>query len=89
MPQNTKPTNLSGGWVRATSDGTAGTITVGGDGEPTTTSEQEREQWEIELPSWTAAEFGYDGSHWLWIMSCLLGRLRKGWYSCQYWTTRS
>jgi len=55
--------------VQPTSHGTAGTITVGGDVEATTTSEEEREQQEIEVPFWTAAEFVYDGSHWLWLIN--------------------
>lgn len=41
----------------------AATVTVGGDAETTTTSEEERQQREIEIPSWTAAEFVYGGSH--------------------------
>jgi hypothetical protein len=47
----------------------AETVTVGGDAETTTTSKQERQQREIEVPSWTAAEFVYDGSHWLWLIN--------------------
>jgi hypothetical protein len=55
--------------VQPTSVPAAGTITIGGDAEATTTSQQEREQREIELPSWTAAEFVYDGNHWLWLVN--------------------
>ncbi len=55
--------------VQPTSAPAADTITVGGDVEVTTISEQEREQQEIEIPSWTAAEFVYEGSHWLWLIN--------------------
>jgi hypothetical protein len=60
----------------------AASVTVGGDAETATTSEEERQQREIEVPSWTAAEFVYDGSHWLWIINsastCATFRL-SGW----------
>ena len=47
----------------------AATVTLGGDAEKTTTSDQERAQREIEVPDWTAAEFVYDGSHWLFLIN--------------------
>ena len=46
-----------------------GTVTLGGDAEQTTTSAQERQQREIEVPSWTAAEFVYDGNRWLFLIN--------------------
>ena len=48
---------------------TAATVTLGGDAEQTTISDQERKQREIEVPSWTAAEFVYEGSHWLFLVN--------------------
>jgi hypothetical protein len=46
-----------------------GTVTLGGDAEQTTTSAQERQQREIEVPSWTAAEFVYDNNRWLFLIN--------------------
>jgi len=53
------------------STGASGTANVilGGDAEPTTTTDQERKQREIEVPSWTATEFDYGGSHWLFVIN--------------------
>src|SRR5262249_43070419 len=38
---------------------------LGGDAEPTTTSEAERAKRDIKLPSWTSAEFASDDGRWL------------------------
>jgi hypothetical protein len=46
-----------------------GTVTLGGEAEQTTTSDQERKLREIEVPSWTAAEFVYNGSRWLFLIN--------------------
>ena len=55
--------------VRPTHPLSAATVTLGGDAEKTTTSDQERAKHEIEVPSWTAAEFIYGGSHWLFLIN--------------------
>jgi hypothetical protein len=47
----------------------AATVTLGGEAEPTTTSDQERKQREVEVPSWTASEFAYGGRHWLFLIN--------------------
>lgn len=44
-------------------------LTLGGTAEPATTSERERAQREIKVPSWTAAEFTYDGNRWLFLIN--------------------
>jgi len=55
--------------VQPTADSNATTVTLGGDAEVTTTTEQEREQRRVEVPSWTAAEYSYDGRRWLFLIN--------------------
>ena len=47
----------------------AANVTLGGNAEPTTTSEQERAKREIKFPSWTAVEFFHHGSRWLFLVN--------------------
>lgn len=47
----------------------AGKVTLGGDAEPATTSDQERAKREIEFAAWTAAEFAFAGSRWLFLIN--------------------
>jgi hypothetical protein len=47
----------------------AGKLTLGGDAEPTTTSEEERAKREIKFPSWTSAEYVLEGRHWLFLVN--------------------
>lgn len=54
--------------VQPTGDAAAA-VTPGGDAERTTTNAQERAQRKVDVPSWTAAEFVYDGSHWLFLFN--------------------
>jgi hypothetical protein len=50
--------------------GAAGaSVKLGGYVEPATTSNQERAQREIKLPSWTSAEFACGKSHWLFLVN--------------------
>ena len=63
------PRGLNVFWLGFACRIAAANVTVGGDAETATTSEEERQQREIELPSWTAAEFVYGGSHWLWLVN--------------------
>ena len=51
----------------------AASVTLGGNAEPTTTSKQERAQREVKLPSWTAAEFAYGDSQWLFLVNSANG----------------
>ena len=44
-------------------------VTLGGSAEPTTTSDDERAKREASLPSWTAAEFAYGDSVWLFLVN--------------------
>jgi hypothetical protein len=55
--------------VAPTGDSDAATVALGGDTEPTTTSDQERKQREVDVPSWTATEYVYDGTHWLFLIN--------------------
>jgi len=54
--------------VQPTGDAAAA-VTLGGDAERTTTTAQERAKRKVDVPSWTAAEFVYDGSHWLFLIN--------------------
>jgi len=47
----------------------AANVTLGGSDEATTTTDQERAKREVEFPSWTAAEFVYGGSRWLFVIN--------------------
>ena len=47
----------------------AANVTLGGSIETLTTSRQERSQREIKVPSWTSAEFAYEGSLWLFVVN--------------------
>jgi hypothetical protein len=51
----------------------AANVTLGGNAESTTTSNQERAQREVKLPSWTAAEFAYGDSRWLFLVNSANG----------------
>ena len=51
----------------------AASVTLGGNAESTTTSKQERAQREVKLPSWTAAEFAYGDSRWLFLVNSANG----------------
>jgi hypothetical protein len=44
-------------------------VTLGGEVEPATTSSQERAAREIKLPTWTAAEFAWGDSRWLFLVN--------------------
>ena len=44
-------------------------VQLGGAAEPATTSEQERAAREVRLPAWTAAEYAWDRSRWLFIVN--------------------
>lgn len=44
-------------------------VKLGGTMEPNTTSEQERAQREVKLPSWTAAEFESPDGRWLFLVN--------------------
>lgn len=43
-------------------------VGLGGNAEPETTSEKEREKRTVKLPSWTSAEFAYRDHRWLFII---------------------
>jgi hypothetical protein len=45
------------------------TVTLGGNDEVTTTSEQERAQRQVKTATWTAAEFAYGDSRWLFLVN--------------------
>ena len=47
----------------------AANVTLGGNAEPTTTSEQERAKREIKFPSLTAVEFSHHDSRWLFLVN--------------------
>jgi len=44
-------------------------VTLGGETEPATTSEQERTARKINLPAWTSAEFAFGDSRWLFLIN--------------------
>lgn len=44
-------------------------VTLGGEAEPTTTSEQERAARKVHLPAWTSAEFACGDSRWLFLIN--------------------
>ncbi len=44
-------------------------VTLGGEAEPTTTSEQERAARKVQLPAWTSAEFAFGDSRWLFLIN--------------------
>ena len=47
----------------------AASVTLGGDVEPTTTSNEERAHRQVDVPSWTSAEFVYGDSRWLFLVN--------------------
>lgn len=44
-------------------------VTLGGDAEPATSSEQEKKLREQKMASWTAREFVHRGDHWLFVVN--------------------
>lgn len=44
-------------------------VTLGGEAEPNTTSEQERAARKVAVPTWTAAEFAWGDSRWLFLIN--------------------
>jgi hypothetical protein len=63
--------------VQPTADSKATTVTIGGDAEATTTTEHEREQRRVEVPSWTAAEYTVWRQPWFSSRSAHLQRWPK------------
>jgi len=55
--------------VQQVNSAAAARVTLGGNAEPATTSNQERVQREVKLPSWTSAEFAYGKSQWLFLVN--------------------
>jgi hypothetical protein len=55
--------------VQPTGNSVAANVPLGGDLEPTTTSDQERQPRKVEVPFWTASEYVYGGAHWLFLIN--------------------
>jgi hypothetical protein len=55
--------------VELVKGGEAVAVQLGGNAEPTTTTEQERAAREIKMASWTAAEFEQGGNRWLFLIN--------------------
>lgn len=48
-------------------------VTLGGQAEPTTTSDKERAQRQLKLAAWTSAELAYGDGRWLWLINSANG----------------
>ena len=55
--------------VELVKGGGAVAVQLGGNAEPTTTTEQERAAREIKMASWTSAEYLQGGSHWFFLIN--------------------
>ena len=62
-------TRQSGLKLEPIQGGTVTNVTLGGEAEAATTSEQERARRTAPLPSWTAAEYAWGGSRWLFLVN--------------------